>query len=111
MPVSMYGIRASQRLPANAAASVTAPTASVHPSISDTCDATLDIAVKKLDDCGTLRPKKLRTCAAMIRRPAPAVNPTTTVVEMKLTSAPSRAMPSASLMSPIIRQSVNTSWT
>src|SRR5438067_160513 len=64
MPVSMYGIRASQRLPANAAASVTAPTASVHPSISDTCDATLDIAVKKLDDCGTLRPKKLRSCAA-----------------------------------------------
>jgi hypothetical protein len=36
----------------------------------------------------------------MMRRPAPEVKPTTTVCEMKLTSAPRRAMPMPSCMSP-----------
>jgi len=45
----------------------------------------------------------------MISSPAPAVKPTITVIEMKFTSAPSRASPSPSLMRPIIRFSVSTS--
>ena len=45
----------------------------------------------------------------MMSKPAPAVKPTMTVIETKFTSAPSRARPSASLMSPIIRVRVSTS--
>ena len=47
--------------------------------------------------CGDRQAEEVRSCAPMIRRPAPAVKPTMTVCEMKLTSAPSRASPSAEL--------------
>ena len=59
------------------------------------------------DGIGT--PKKLRSWAAMMSRPAPAVKPITTVCEMKLTSAPRRATPIANCSRPTSRARVSTS--
>ncbi len=111
MAVSMYGIRGTKRRPTQAPASVARPTMTVHGSICRTCAKNSPSARTKLGCCGTSMPKKLRSCALMISSPAPAVKPTITVVEMKLTSAPSRATPRPSLISPTIRLSVSTSVT
>ncbi len=56
-------------------------------------------------------PKKLRSCEAMISRPAPAVKPITTVCEMKLTTVPRRARPSSSMIAPDMNDSVSASCT
>ena len=56
-------------------------------------------------------PEKLRTWLATISIAAPAVKPTTTVCEMKLTSTPSRASPIASWIRPTIKLRVSTSVT
>jgi hypothetical protein len=55
---------------------------------------------------GTGRPKKFLIWLATISSAAPAVKPTITVCEMKLTSAPSRARPIASWNSPVSRARV-----
>ena len=54
-------------------------------------------------------PKKFPIWAAKIRHAAPAVKLMTTVCEMKLTSAPMRASPIASCITPVRKVSVNTS--
>ena len=51
-------------------------------------------------------PKKLRIWLAAINTAAPLVNPMTTVCEMKFTTAPRRAKPSASWKMPTCRVSV-----
>ena len=56
-------------------------------------------------------PRKLRNWLAMISTAAPAVKPTTTVCEMKFTSAPRRARPMASMITPAMRERVRTSPT
>ena len=53
-------------------------------------------------------PKKLRTWLAAMSTAAPAVKPMTTVCEMKFTSAPMRASPSASWKTPTRKVSVST---
>ena len=64
---------------------------------------------KKPPPAGTDTPKKFLSCAATIRRPAPAVNATITVCEMKFTSAPRRATPIANWRRPMTSASVRTS--
>ena len=55
---------------------------------------------------GMCSPRKLRICVVMIRMPTPAVYPTTTVCEMKLTRAPRRKTAKASSMIPVMAASV-----
>ncbi len=57
---------------------------------------------------GKSTPKKFRSWLVMIRTPAPAVKPTTTVCEMKCTARPSRSRPMASIMAPAMNDSVRT---
>ena len=61
MPVSMYGTRGSQRLPAIAASSVNTPTASTAGFVSSTCVTKSRSPAMKLGSCGTAMPKKLRS--------------------------------------------------
>src|SRR4029453_3783107 len=54
-------------------------------------------------------PRKLPSWDSTISSPTPAVNPTTTVLEMKLATPPSRAMPSASSIAPDSNDNVSAS--
>jgi hypothetical protein len=90
-------------------ASVTAPVAAIHGSTCARRTAKCASVSKNPWPGGIGTPKKLRNCAAMIKRPAPAVKPTMTVCEMKLTRAPSRASPMPNWSSPTISASVSTS--
>ncbi len=71
------------------------------------CGTTEPMDVVNDAEAGTLSPRKLRSWAAMISSPAPAVKPTTTVCEMKFVTLPRRASPRPSLMAPMSRFSVS----
>src|SRR5699024_2489643 len=60
---------------------------------------------------GIDRPKKWRSWLTAINTAAPAVKPTITVCDIKLTSAPKRINPSASWMTPAMKVNVSTSAT
>ena len=90
---------------------VTMPVAAIQGSNPDARTANACSVSKKPPPAGTGTPKKFLSCAAMMSRPAPAVNATTTVCEMKFTRAPSLAAPIASWTSPTMRASVSTSST
>jgi len=54
-------------------------------------------------------PRKLPSWLAKISTPIAAVNPTTTVLDMKFTSAPSPSTPIVTMMTPDISASVSAS--
>jgi hypothetical protein len=77
-----------------ATTSVTNPVATIHGSTLPPCVIASRNVAKNPLPAGIGIPKKLGTCAAMISNPAPAVKPTITVCEMKLTSVPCAPSPS-----------------
>ena len=100
MATIMYGQRGARRRASMPAASVTRPTSVTQRWASPRCSAAKSSVSWNAAPRGTARPKKFFTWLAAMRKAAPAVKPTITVCEMKLTSAPSRARPMASCMRP-----------
>ena len=100
MATIMYGTRRNICFATSATTSVTMPVAVIHGSSAGMPRTKACIDSKKRAPDGMGTPKKCRSCAAMMRRPAPEVKPTITVCEMKLTRAPRRATPIASCSGP-----------
>ena len=88
---------------------MTTPVAVIQGSIDARPVAKARRLARKPAPVGIGTPKKLRSCATMMSSAAPAVKPTITVCEMKLTSVPRRARPSTSWIAPTSRHSVRTS--
>ena len=65
----------------------------------------------RLPSRGIGTPKKFFSCLLAMRIAAPVVKPTTTECEMKLTTAPMRASPSPSSMSPTMKVRVSARLT
>ena len=111
MAVIMYGIFGSQRLDAMPASKVSTPTAVTNRLMSFRCVANTIHVSRNDSPRGIPMPKKLRSCAATIKHAAPAVKLMTTVCEIKFTSAPMRARPIASCITPARKVTVSASAT
>ena len=105
---SRPGNRGRKILKSTAVTSVTPETASTVGLASPRCRKTF--SQMWMNACCLVpgMPRKVLTWLVAISRAAPAVNPTTTEWEMKLTRAPRRASPSASWNAPAMKVSVRT---
>ncbi len=91
-------------------ASVPMPTLSTNRLVFGSSAAKRETVCTK-DALGSAEtPKKFFSWLVAISTAAPAVKPITTLCEMKLTRKPRRAMPIASIIRPVMKVRVKTSW-
>ena len=96
----MYGNFAKRRRVTMPASRVAAPTAVTYRFTSRSLSANVESVSRNDRPRGISMPKKFFNCAAKIRHAAPAVKLITTVWEIKFTSAPMRARPITSCITP-----------
>ena len=95
MPAIMCGSRGSQRLTSTLASRVLTATAVIKGLMSPNCCNSPCNTAKGDAPRAISRPKKFLTWLSAISTAAPAVKPTTTVCDTKLTSVPKRSRPNS----------------